>query len=813
MDLSKFRESLASTAQSISSSAEALIFDNASGSGEQRKPQTATNSPVLEGRKGSNVTASSIPAGFLGIRLPVGQPSSSDGDRSTAAPRAGSILRSVSSAKVSTREQVQGTGGTALPAGMRSNTPSVARDTGGSSMDVVSAGGGDDLASLAGKLSKRCAVLDKRVILLRAAVGAALDRIEEADEVVQGVTGKGLSSYLVQDSSSEGSSEGVGVSSAVRSELGTLGLLRAVVGSVGRAADSVLGLGEEEQPLPPYIGYKLDKDRLQRAVLAQGVLQAQAALGLGGTGGAGERDKEEGASTSIWGSLGEGSKEAPANLPPSLTSLPTVSKLEDEVVHLQSREVAQAATIARLQAELSSVRKEGHAATAARHAAVEDARRAAASLATAQESIESLQSECAAAVASAEVWRTEAQAGSKEVQGLREEVAMHRARAGEAAATIAALTSRVAELQQKLTELQVSVPSAPVVHAAAMAEVQLTSLRQQHGQLERRHRDLAAGHAELQEAYAELMKEIAASRAAAGVRDGGREPGSVHRRGMTGSRLTRSSSAVSSEAGEGGATPEVHPVDTALPTLLSPSSPVALAPSLSSSSLELVVPASEATSLGVEVAALTSALDALRQEHEDTVTQLALARQQEAVLKGEVRVLQGRVDTLHSLTCVGPASSTSSQGGHGGSPSRGAGQGPPGVAFAYLRNVCMQYIGFANDPGAASQRRALALVLATLLDFDDTERKKLGLPLMPSGHGPHGMASPAARPAQAVGRQRAPPASPPAVRAPVPPVPVPMTGHEAGGRMAAVPLTPAGKQAREQVSIPATGGATWSGVV
>ena len=74
-------------------------------------------------------------------------------------------------------------------------------------------------------------------------------------------------------------------------------------------------------------------------------------------------------------------------------------------------------------------------------------------------------------------------------------------------------------------------------------------------------------------------------------------------------------------------------------------------------------------------------------------------------LKAEVRALTARNEALTALS--------------------------GGVSLSYLRAVVLQLGHFCAAPGAERERRNLLDVLATMLDFDDTERKRACVPPAP----------------------------------------------------------------------------------
>jgi hypothetical protein len=122
-----------------------------------------------------------------------------------------------------------------------------------------------------------------------------------------------------------------------------------------------------------------------------------------------------------------------------------------------------------------------------------------------------------------------------------------------------------------------------------------------------------------------------------------------------------------------------------------------------------------------------STLATLHEELADVESQLGLARAQEAVLKEAIRDLERQLAAARALA--------------------------GGVSLTYLKNVVLQFMSFAGDPGAVSQRRALVLVLATMLQFDAAERKRVGCPPLsaPPLHAPAvalSAAQPPAIPAQ-----------------------------------------------------------------
>lgn len=114
------------------------------------------------------------------------------------------------------------------------------------------------------------------------------------------------------------------------------------------------------------------------------------------------------------------------------------------------------------------------------------------------------------------------------------------------------------------------------------------------------------------------------------------------------------------------------------------------------------VSASDVHTLQERVTDLTHRLTVANHESDDTTTALMLTRQQESILKNEIKLLNKQLESAMVL--------------HNSVP------------LAYLKNIIIQFISFAGDPFAGSQRKALISVLATLLNFDEKERKKTGAP-------------------------------------------------------------------------------------
>jgi len=129
----------------------------------------------------------------------------------------------------------------------------------------------------------------------------------------------------------------------------------------------------------------------------------------------------------------------------------------------------------------------------------------------------------------------------------------------------------------------------------------------------------------------------------------------------------------------------------------------AVAPSLSSGGKTVVGVAGTGLSRTEQ---LEKELAVCQDELEDALTRINLAQGQETVLKGELRTLGARIEALLSLTQAGS------------------------IPLTYLRNVVVQLGGFCERPWAVQERKSLVNVLATMLDFDEEERKRACVPAL-----------------------------------------------------------------------------------
>lgn len=824
-----------------------------------------------------------------------------DGVSSPLAATAAALDRTVSS---------RGTGGSATTTVSTSSpaaeagSPGLALSTATSSLSSMSR---EDLMALSVRINKRCGAMEKRIKVLRAGLGAALGCIEDVSAVVEVLTGRPLAAFIRRDNDDGGSTNSsnghrsrsssnmnapaassapTATSTATNALLRTLppdaldtlrtelssflstsakGLTAAAAAAVAAAGIDSIG-GVSIYPDPPFLGYRVDLDRLHDGVLA-GALKAAAATSASAPGGgsAGQHQQSSSyASSSLHQLPGTITSSSPSLLPIQ-QGLQTVASFLDSrrssvMSHIsgaaqpgsqpqpQTPPMRGRAADASSNSDLSSASlsfqppQDSHAGAAALSAL---AASQAAQIRRLTTDLVSLQRDHAAQVADFERQLTLAReqqqrrsdiAGSS-LSGASVEVVSSEAKLHQhfeavdkpaAAALTAAADEREAVLVERLQSCEQSLELERQRADAALTDAstirkdadsarsaydkQIEALKAEIGILKRANEEASArisaveahGHSLAKSQTQRLEAETAALRkslAAANDRCKALESQLQQAREQSGQQHGINSSDISASGGHAGfavatdaAPSRNHQQHPQLPgyILRSPngasnggnrdgaaahragagavSSSAAAAPTgrnigddfdastgssgsgggglhvyraLAPADLRLV-PAADAEALRSQLQEAKSELDQCRDELADISTQLSLARQQEAVLKAEVRQLMGSQPPLHQQTGM-PAGLTSPTGGRadaaGGaeafSPSLHTPFSPGGAAapvpLPYLRNVIIQFICFSNCDfwswsQSASQRKALANVIATLLTFDTDQRKKVGAP-------------------------------------------------------------------------------------
>ena len=557
-------------------------------------------------------------------------------------------------------------------------------------------GGGADLAALVGKLKRRADGQERKAATLREALALALACLDDASSVIEAVTGKPLAHYTVADK-------------------------RAAPPAVTDASD----------PLLETLGSGVEAVLAEIAGLVRkGRAAAAAAVGRRGSSGAGVSSSSGG---------GGGGGGAPvAKPPPSAAQAPFPGRTLDlEALRRALQSAAQGAPAAAPppppSASLLSPPNARHtqlAATAASQSA---------QLRILTVELESTQRLKAEAEAGWEAARGAAAASASAMAALRSEAEALRARAAALDAALASESSAAQALRQALHASRTETEE-----AQEFLKESERAVRESLGEVVRVKREGDARAAELQGRVTAARGEVerAISRASHAER---LATGNIERLNGDVQRLTRelkaarsAAAAAAAAAAGGGAAPGAALADAAvgkaagadLPAALSPLRPGSAAsassgsPGAASASAGGGAPALGA-SLEEQLAQCNRELQVVQEELEDALTRVSLSQGQEAVLKGEVRSLSARLEALHSVS--------------------------GGIPLTYLRNVVLQLGGFCERPSAIAERKNLLNVLATMLDFDEGERRRACVPPMPrkvhAGHAGKAASGTSARPA------------------------------------------------------------------